>query len=141
MLQIEELECRKLPPPPEWASSPPALPGPPPTISGGYGGPVLPSFLTLPRGGRLCRDAAASTVTVPNSGGAVPNCSGEVPNCSDEVPNCSGEGPNGSGGLAVLRTVRFEPACGGSGPVCGLNRAASLDRKRTKSNSHIESIV
>jgi hypothetical protein len=126
MLQIEELECRKLPPPPEWASSPPALPGPPPSISGGYGGPELPSFLTLPRGGRLCRDAASTAI---------------VPNSSGEVPNCSGEGPNGSGGVAILRTVRFEPACGASGPVCGLNRAASLDRKRTKSNSHIESIV
>jgi hypothetical protein len=126
MFQIEELECRKLPPPPEWASSPPALPGPPPSISGGYGGPALPSFLTLPRGGRLCRDAASTAI---------------VPNSSGEVPNCSGEGPNGSGGVAILRTVRFEPACGGSGPVCGLNRAASLDRKRTKSNSHIESIV
>ena len=63
----------------------------------------MPSFLTLPRGGRLSHEA-----------------------CTALVPG--------------QRTVRFESqACTVAG--CGVNRSASLDRKKTKSNSHIESIV
>ena len=137
LFQLEELQCTKLPPPPEWASSPPgcsalpgggsgcsalpgggsgcsALPGGGSGCSalpgGGSGcsalsggGASMPSFLTLPRGGRLSHEA-----------------------CTALVPG--------------QRTVRFESqACTVAG--CGVNRAASLDRKKTKSNSHIESIV